>query len=69
MSYVRSRPPREDDLICEFVVEPDDCSLAAAAEAIAAESSIGTWTDVAAMRPDIAERLAVMSTEVGDTSR
>lgn len=68
MSYVRNRPAREDDLVCEFLVEPRGCTLAEAAEAIAAESSIGTWTDVAAMRADIAERLAPAVTHLDEAA-
>ena len=38
--------PKESDLICLFRVEPAGVSLKKAAEAIALESSIGTWTEV-----------------------
>ncbi len=37
--------PIKDDLICEFFVEPLGISLKKAAGAVAAESSIGTWTE------------------------
>ncbi len=41
-----------NDLICEFYVEPSaGCSLRKAAEAVAAESSTGTWTDVSTKKP------------------
>jgi len=49
--------PKEDDLICEYHVEPYRVSLKEACENIAAESSIGTWTDVWTMKPEIANRL------------
>lgn len=68
MSYVLNRPRRDDDLVCEFLVVPHGCTLAEAAEAIAAESSIGTWTDVAAMRPEIAERLAPAIVEMDEST-
>ncbi|MBS7650994.1 MAG: type III ribulose-bisphosphate carboxylase [Candidatus Bathyarchaeia archaeon] len=42
--------PRDDDLICEFTVEPEGVSLEEAAGAVAAESSIGTWTELSTMR-------------------
>ncbi|MBS7625824.1 type III ribulose-bisphosphate carboxylase [Candidatus Bathyarchaeota archaeon] len=42
--------PTDDDLICEFIVEPEGVSLKEAAGAIAAESSIGTWTELSTMR-------------------
>jgi ribulose-bisphosphate carboxylase large chain len=38
--------PAQTDLICTFKVEPEDISLKEAAGAIAAESSIGTWTEL-----------------------
>ncbi|MGQ9543269.1 MAG: type III ribulose-bisphosphate carboxylase [Candidatus Bathyarchaeia archaeon] len=43
--------PSEDDLICEFKVEPAGVSVEEAAGAVAAESSIGTWTEISTMRP------------------
>jgi ribulose-bisphosphate carboxylase large chain len=42
--------PEENDLICEFRVEPSKgTSIKQSAESIAAESSIGTWTEVKTM--------------------
>jgi len=53
MSYINlNYKPNKNDLICEFRVEPNKISIKKAAEYIAAESSIGTWTDVP-MRPRI----------------
>ena len=50
--------PVESDLIVTFYVEPgENLSLAKASEAIAAESSIGTWTDITTTKPGIMERL------------
>lgn len=37
---------REDDVTCEFYVEPEGINIEEAAGAIAAESSIGTWTEL-----------------------
>jgi ribulose-bisphosphate carboxylase large chain len=46
--------PKENDLICEFRIDPSrGTSVKEAAEHIAAESSIGTWTDVSTMKPRI----------------
>lgn len=46
--------PGKDDLICLFRVEPEKgISIKKAAENIAAESSIGTWTEVKTMSSDI----------------
>lgn len=49
-----SYKPDKDDLICEFYVEPGEgISIEEAAGAVAAESSVGTWTDVSTSKPSI----------------
>ena len=55
MSYINlNYKPSANDLICEFRVEPSKgVSIKKAAEHIAAESSIGTWTQVKTMKPRI----------------
>jgi len=55
MSYVNLKyKPAPSDLICEFYVEPArGRTVKFAAENIAAESSIGTWTDVSTSKPYI----------------
>lgn len=49
--------PKADDVICDFFVEPRDISMVEAAGGIAAESSIGTWTELTTIKPYI-EKLA-----------
>ncbi len=51
--------PDKDDLIAMYYVEKSqDCnSLEQACEEIAKESSIGTWTEIATLSADIAEKL------------
>lgn len=50
--------PSETDLVVSFYVEPgENNTLAKASEAIAAESSIGTWTEISTTKPGIMERL------------
>jgi ribulose-bisphosphate carboxylase large chain len=49
--------PAETDVICTFYVEPDGISLKEAAGGVAAESSIGTWTELTTEKPYV-ERLA-----------
>ena len=49
--------PLETDLICSFFVEPDGISLKEAAGGVAAESSVGTWTELTTVTPYV-ERLA-----------
>jgi len=46
-----SYQPDEDELICEFLVETDGTmGFEEAAGAVAAESSVGTWTELTTMR-------------------
>ncbi len=49
--------PSETDLICSFFVEPDGVRLSEAAGGVAAESSVGTWTELTTVKPYV-ERLA-----------
>ncbi len=49
--------PKETDLICTFLVEPSGVSMEEAAGAVAAESSIGTWTELTTTKPYV-EKLA-----------
>ena len=61
MKYVdfvdRSYTPKPTDLICDFYVETDELSLVEAAGGVAAESSIGTWTELTTTKPYV-EKLA-----------
>ena len=43
--------PKETDLICTFYVEPEGISLKEAAGGVAAESSVGTWTELTTEQP------------------
>ena len=52
-----SYKPVETDLVCTFYVEPEGISLEEAAGGVAAESSIGTWTELTTEKPYV-ERLA-----------
>jgi len=49
--------PDKNDLIAEFFLEPNNCPFAEAAQAIASESSIGTWTDVATLKKETQQKL------------
>ncbi len=49
--------PNETDVMCTFLVEPDGVSMKEAAGAVAAESSIGTWTELTTIKPYV-EKLA-----------
>lgn len=43
--------PSDDELICDFFVEPEGISFKEAAGGVAAESSIGTWTELTTEKP------------------
>jgi ribulose-bisphosphate carboxylase large chain len=43
--------PKETDLTCTFSLEPEGISLKEAAGAVAAESSVGTWTELTTEKP------------------
>jgi ribulose-bisphosphate carboxylase large chain len=60
MGYVQlSYKPTERDVICDFYIEPGaGLSVEQAAEHVAAESSVGTWTEVATMNPRIMKMAA-----------
>ncbi len=49
--------PKATDVVCTFYVEPDGVSLEEAAGGVAAESSIGTWTELTTVKPYV-EKLA-----------
>jgi ribulose-bisphosphate carboxylase large chain len=58
--------PEKTDLICTFTVEPDDMSLKEAAGGVAAESSVGTWTELTTTKPYVEQLAArVFSIEGG----
>ena len=48
---------KETDLVCTFYVEPEGISLKEAAGGVAAESSVGTWTELTTEKPYV-KRLA-----------
>lgn len=50
--------PKETDLICTFQVEPEGISLREAAGGVAAESSVGTWTELTTEKPYVKQLAA-----------
>ncbi len=55
--YLEKSKPEDTDIVCEFRIEPRNISLEKAAQHIAAESSIGTWTEVTTLTPRIFHKL------------
>jgi len=55
MGYVQlGYSPKKHDLVCEFRIDPaKGYTMQKAAESVASESSVGTWTDVVTMKPGI----------------
>ena len=53
----QSYEPKATDLLCDFYVEPIGISLVEAAGGVAAESSVGTWTELTTIKPYV-EKLA-----------
>jgi ribulose-bisphosphate carboxylase large chain len=53
----RSYKPKTTDVICDFYVEPEGISLTEASGGVAAESSVGTWTELTTIKPYV-EKLA-----------
>jgi len=49
--------PKENEVICTFLVEPIGVGMKEAAGAVAAESSIGTWTELTTSKPYV-EKIA-----------
>lgn len=62
-----SYKPLPSDVVCTFHVEPAGVSLEEAAGAVAAESSVGTWTELTTMKPYM-ERLAAKVFEIRDST-
>lgn len=53
--------PTENDLICEFYVEPNKIPMEKACVHIAAESSVGTWTEIPGIRKEIVPKVFYIS--------
>ncbi len=70
MTYIDlNYEPREDDLLVWFYAEPPaGKDLRYVADRIAEESSIGTWTDLRTLLPEIWEKLRARVYEIDDTN-
>jgi ribulose-bisphosphate carboxylase large chain len=52
--------PKESDLLCKFHVEPINQRLEVISGGVAAESSVGTWTELTTEKPYIREKSATV---------
>ncbi len=59
--------PKATDLICTFSVEPEGISLEEAAGGVAAESSVGTWTELTTEKPYVKKLAAHVYSIKGNT--
>ena len=59
--------PSETDLVCTFYVEPEGISLKEAAGGVAAESSVGTWTELTTEKPYVKQLAAHVYSIEGNT--
>ena len=59
--------PSESDLVCVFRVEPEGVSLKEAAGAVAAESSVGTWTELTTSKSYVEKLAARVFSVKGNT--
>lgn len=51
--------PKETDVVCQFKITPGkEYNFKEVASIIAGESSVGTWTDIKTMKPEIGKKLA-----------
>ena len=52
--------PKETDIVCRFYVEPEDTTMKEAAGGVAAESSVGTWTELTTAKPYVKKLAATV---------
>jgi ribulose-bisphosphate carboxylase large chain len=61
--------PNENDVVCDFFVETYDEEITKMAGGVAAESSIGTWTELATMKAYMKKLQAVVFDISGNSAR
>lgn len=70
IDYVNLRyEPKESDLVCGFYVEPEGITLKEAAGGVAAESSIGTWTETTTTKSYVEKLHATVFKIAGNSVR
>lgn len=61
--------PEETDVVCTFYIEPEGISIKEAAGGVAAESSVGTWTELTTAKPYVEKLAAHVFSIDGNTIR
>lgn len=70
MAYADLRyRPSKDDVICKYYLEPNGIAFRKACEHIAAESSIGTWTELTTLKPGTRDRLQARVFEIDEEKK
>lgn len=69
VDYVVEYTPKNTDLICDFHIEPLGVSMREAAGGVAAESSIGTWTELTTSRRYVEKLAAKVFSVRGNEAR
>jgi len=65
----QSYKPKTTDVLCDFYVEPDGISLTEAAGGVAAESSVGTWTELTTIKRYMEKLAACVFSITGNNIR
>ncbi len=61
--------PSDTDLVCIFYIEPEGIGLEEAAGGVAAESSVGTWTELTTVKPYVNRLAARVFSIKGNVAR
>ena len=61
--------PDESDLICDFYLDAQDMKFKTAAGGVAAESSVGTWTELSTLKPYVERLHATVFEIIGSNIR
>ncbi|MEW6505977.1 MAG: ribulose-bisphosphate carboxylase large subunit, partial [Chloroflexota bacterium] len=61
--------PKQSDIVCTFRVEPEGISLKEAAGWVAAESSVGTWTELTTQKAYVEKLAAKVFNIEGNTAK
>ena len=61
--------PKETDITCTFYVEPENITMKEAAGGVAAESSVGTWTELTTTKPYVEKLAATVFSIEGNTAK
>ena len=61
--------PKETDITCTFYVEPENITMKEAAGGVAAESSVGTWTELTTTKPYVEKLAATVFSIEGNAAK